>query len=153
MRSTVSACASGAHAVGEAFRLGGDEFALLLPEYDESEAVQTAGAIVERGKVTPGERATLLWTAGLQPRPKPNARPLVVLRTVKASGGKPNTSATLPRVVEGGVIALTETRYSFANHLWLPALPLVRRRPAAVRITRGEGGPGLRGLPAVAQAS
>jgi diguanylate cyclase (GGDEF)-like protein/putative nucleotidyltransferase with HDIG domain len=33
---------------GEAFRLGGDEFALLLPEYDESEAVQTAGAIVER---------------------------------------------------------------------------------------------------------
>jgi diguanylate cyclase (GGDEF)-like protein len=33
---------------GEAFRLGGDEFALLLPQYDESEAVKTAGAIVER---------------------------------------------------------------------------------------------------------
>ncbi|HKB19945.1 MAG TPA: GGDEF domain-containing protein, partial [Gaiellaceae bacterium] len=33
---------------GEAFRLGGDEFALLLPDYDESEAVKTAGAIVER---------------------------------------------------------------------------------------------------------
>jgi diguanylate cyclase (GGDEF)-like protein len=33
---------------GEAFRLGGDEFALLLPEYDESDAVKTAGAIVER---------------------------------------------------------------------------------------------------------
>src|SRR6266550_2658310 len=33
---------------GEAFRLGGDEFALLLPEYDESEAVKAAGAIVER---------------------------------------------------------------------------------------------------------
>jgi diguanylate cyclase (GGDEF)-like protein len=33
---------------GEAFRLGGDEFALLLPEYDETDAVKTAGAIVER---------------------------------------------------------------------------------------------------------
>src|SRR6186997_2783872 len=33
---------------GEAFRLGGDEFALLLPEYDESEAVATAGSIIER---------------------------------------------------------------------------------------------------------
>jgi diguanylate cyclase (GGDEF)-like protein/putative nucleotidyltransferase with HDIG domain len=33
---------------GEAFRLGGDEYALLLPGYDESEAVKTAGAIVER---------------------------------------------------------------------------------------------------------
>jgi diguanylate cyclase (GGDEF)-like protein/putative nucleotidyltransferase with HDIG domain len=33
---------------GEAFRLGGDEFALLLPDYDECEAVKTAGAIVER---------------------------------------------------------------------------------------------------------
>src|SRR6266550_1836777 len=33
---------------GEAFRLGGDEFALLLPDYDESEAVKAAGAIVER---------------------------------------------------------------------------------------------------------
>ena len=33
---------------GEAFRLGGDEFALLLPGYDESEAVKTAGAIIER---------------------------------------------------------------------------------------------------------
>ena len=33
---------------GEAFRLGGDEFALLLPEYDENEGIQTAGAIIER---------------------------------------------------------------------------------------------------------
>ena len=33
---------------GEAFRLGGDEFALLLPEYDESEAVDTAGSIIDR---------------------------------------------------------------------------------------------------------
>jgi diguanylate cyclase (GGDEF)-like protein/putative nucleotidyltransferase with HDIG domain len=33
---------------GEAFRLGGDEFALLLPEYDECEAVKAARAIVER---------------------------------------------------------------------------------------------------------
>ena len=33
---------------GEAFRLGGDEFALLLPEYDESEAVATAESIIER---------------------------------------------------------------------------------------------------------
>jgi diguanylate cyclase (GGDEF)-like protein/putative nucleotidyltransferase with HDIG domain len=33
---------------GEAFRLGGDEFALLLPQCDESDAVLTASAIVER---------------------------------------------------------------------------------------------------------
>src|SRR5215204_4682938 len=33
---------------GEAFRLGGDEFALLLPGYDESEAVATAESIIER---------------------------------------------------------------------------------------------------------
>jgi diguanylate cyclase (GGDEF)-like protein/putative nucleotidyltransferase with HDIG domain len=33
---------------GEAFRLGGDEFALLLPGYSENEAVQTAGAIIDR---------------------------------------------------------------------------------------------------------
>ena len=33
---------------GEAFRLGGDEFALLLPEYDEGEAVETATSIIDR---------------------------------------------------------------------------------------------------------
>ena len=33
---------------GEAFRLGGDEFALLLPGYEEREAVETANAIVGR---------------------------------------------------------------------------------------------------------
>ena len=33
---------------GEAFRLGGDEFAVLLPEYDEQAAVETANAIIER---------------------------------------------------------------------------------------------------------
>ncbi len=33
---------------GEAFRLGGDEFALLLPQYDECEAVAAAEAIIER---------------------------------------------------------------------------------------------------------
>jgi diguanylate cyclase (GGDEF)-like protein/putative nucleotidyltransferase with HDIG domain len=33
---------------GEAFRLGGDEFALLLPQCDESEAVLTAAAIIDR---------------------------------------------------------------------------------------------------------
>src|SRR5215204_73632 len=33
---------------GEAFRLGGDEFALLLPEYDECQAVDTATSIIDR---------------------------------------------------------------------------------------------------------
>jgi len=33
---------------GEAFRLGGDEFALLLPGYNETDGVETAGAIIER---------------------------------------------------------------------------------------------------------
>jgi diguanylate cyclase (GGDEF)-like protein/putative nucleotidyltransferase with HDIG domain len=33
---------------GEAFRLGGDEFALLLPQYDETEAVSTASSIIDR---------------------------------------------------------------------------------------------------------
>jgi diguanylate cyclase (GGDEF)-like protein/putative nucleotidyltransferase with HDIG domain len=33
---------------GEAFRLGGDEFALLLPQYDEAEAVTTASTIIDR---------------------------------------------------------------------------------------------------------
>ena len=33
---------------GEAFRLGGDEFALLLPRYNESQAVSTASSIVDR---------------------------------------------------------------------------------------------------------
>jgi diguanylate cyclase (GGDEF)-like protein/putative nucleotidyltransferase with HDIG domain len=33
---------------GEAFRLGGDEFALLLPNFDESQAVATASSIIDR---------------------------------------------------------------------------------------------------------
>ena len=33
---------------GEAFRLGGDEFALLLPHYDEAQAVSTANSIIDR---------------------------------------------------------------------------------------------------------
>jgi diguanylate cyclase (GGDEF)-like protein/putative nucleotidyltransferase with HDIG domain len=33
---------------GEAFRLGGDEFALLLPGYDEHEALTAAASVVER---------------------------------------------------------------------------------------------------------
>jgi diguanylate cyclase (GGDEF)-like protein len=33
---------------GEAFRLGGDEFALLLPDYAETSAVETAATIIER---------------------------------------------------------------------------------------------------------
>jgi diguanylate cyclase (GGDEF)-like protein/putative nucleotidyltransferase with HDIG domain len=33
---------------GEAFRLGGDEFALLLPGYDEAQAVSTASSIIDR---------------------------------------------------------------------------------------------------------
>jgi diguanylate cyclase (GGDEF)-like protein/putative nucleotidyltransferase with HDIG domain len=33
---------------GEAFRLGGDEFALLLPDYAEGDAVETAATIIER---------------------------------------------------------------------------------------------------------
>ena len=33
---------------GEAFRLGGDEFALLLPDYAETGAVDTAATIIER---------------------------------------------------------------------------------------------------------
>jgi diguanylate cyclase (GGDEF)-like protein/putative nucleotidyltransferase with HDIG domain len=33
---------------GEAFRLGGDEFALLLPTYDESQAVASASSIIDR---------------------------------------------------------------------------------------------------------
>jgi len=33
---------------GEAFRLGGDEFALLLPGYDENEALTAATSVVER---------------------------------------------------------------------------------------------------------
>jgi len=32
----------------EAFRLGGDEFALLLPGYDEAQAVSTASSIIDR---------------------------------------------------------------------------------------------------------
>lgn len=33
---------------GEAFRVGGDEFALLQPDFDESRAVETAEAVLER---------------------------------------------------------------------------------------------------------
>jgi diguanylate cyclase (GGDEF)-like protein/putative nucleotidyltransferase with HDIG domain len=33
---------------GEAFRLGGDEFALLLPGYDEAQAVSSANSIIDR---------------------------------------------------------------------------------------------------------
>jgi diguanylate cyclase (GGDEF)-like protein/putative nucleotidyltransferase with HDIG domain len=33
---------------GEAFRLGGDEFALLLPGYNENDAIATASAIIDR---------------------------------------------------------------------------------------------------------
>src|SRR5438093_12751865 len=33
---------------GEAFRLGGDEFALLLPDYNERQAIETGASIIER---------------------------------------------------------------------------------------------------------
>ena len=62
---------------GEAFRLGGDEFALLLPDYAETEAVETAAAIIERigsvmlehvGSVTVSAGVATLPAAGAGPR-------------------------------------------------------------------------------------
>jgi len=44
----LSQLASRLRQTGEGFRLGGDEFALLLPGYDESEALTAAESIVER---------------------------------------------------------------------------------------------------------
>jgi diguanylate cyclase (GGDEF)-like protein/putative nucleotidyltransferase with HDIG domain len=44
----LSRLASALRQNGEAFRLGGDEFALLLPQYDEAEAVSTASSIIDR---------------------------------------------------------------------------------------------------------
>jgi diguanylate cyclase (GGDEF)-like protein/putative nucleotidyltransferase with HDIG domain len=46
--SVLSQLATSLRQNGEAFRLGGDEFALLLPTYAETEAVETAAAIIER---------------------------------------------------------------------------------------------------------
>ena len=46
--SVLSQLATSLRQNGEAFRLGGDEFALLLPAYDETEAVESATAVIDR---------------------------------------------------------------------------------------------------------
>ncbi|MFL5920762.1 MAG: HD domain-containing phosphohydrolase [Gaiellaceae bacterium] len=55
---------------GEAFRLGGDEFALLLPGYDEHEAVTAATSVVERiSAIELDEIGTVTVSAGVATSP------------------------------------------------------------------------------------
>src|SRR5881394_4331824 len=46
--AVLSQLASRLRQTGEAFRLGGDEFAVLLPGYEESEALTAAESIIDR---------------------------------------------------------------------------------------------------------
>src|SRR5438093_89507 len=67
---------------GEAFRLGGDEFALLLPQYDECQAVAAAEAIIERiGRLPLDHVGSVTVSAGIAtfPRQAPDRGELIRL--------------------------------------------------------------------------
>ncbi len=92
---------------GEAFRLGGDEFALLLPDYDESEAIETAGAILERiAQIRLEQVGSVTVSAGIAtfPRQAPDRGELIRLADSALywakENGKNRAHAYRPDVVE-----------------------------------------------------
>src|SRR5439155_16383810 len=92
---------------GEAFRLGGDEFALLLPDYAETEAVETAATIIERiADVRLDHVGSVTVSAGVTtfPRQAPDRGELIRLADSALywakENGKNRVHAYRPDVVE-----------------------------------------------------
>ncbi len=97
---------------GEAFRLGGDEFALLLPDYDESGAVETADAIVDRiGQLRLDHVGSVTVSAGIAtfPRQAPDRGELIRLADSALYWAKENGKNRV-HVYRPDVVELAELR-------------------------------------------
>ncbi len=97
---------------GEAFRLGGDEFALLLPEYNESESVAAAEAIIERiGSLGLDHVGSVTVSAGVAtfPRQAPDRGELIRLADSALYWAKENGKNRV-HVYRPDVVELAELR-------------------------------------------
>jgi diguanylate cyclase (GGDEF)-like protein len=97
---------------GEAFRLGGDEFALLLPEYNENEAIETASAIIERiAKLPLDQVGSVTVSAGVAtfPRQAPDRGELIRLADSALYWAKENGKNRV-HVYRPDVVELAELR-------------------------------------------
>jgi diguanylate cyclase (GGDEF)-like protein len=97
---------------GEAFRLGGDEFALLLPEYNEDEAIETASAIIERIAELPLDQVgSVTVSAGVAtfPRQAPDRGELIRLADSALYWAKENGKNRV-HVYRPDVVELAELR-------------------------------------------
>ena len=97
---------------GEAFRLGGDEFALLLPEYNEDEAIETASAIIERiAKLPLDQVGSVTVSAGVAtfPRQAPDRGELIRLADSALYWAKENGKNRV-HVYRPDVVELAELR-------------------------------------------
>jgi diguanylate cyclase (GGDEF)-like protein/putative nucleotidyltransferase with HDIG domain len=97
---------------GEAFRLGGDEFALLLPDYDERDAVETATSIIDRIAVLPLDHVgSVTVSAGVAtfPRQAPDRGELIRLADSALYWAKENGKNRV-HVYRPDVVELAELR-------------------------------------------
>ncbi len=97
---------------GEAFRLGGDEFALLLPAYDETEAVGSARAIIDRiAAVKLDHMGSVTVSAGIAtfPRQAPDRGELIRLADSALYWAKENGKNRV-HVYRPDVVELAELR-------------------------------------------
>jgi diguanylate cyclase (GGDEF)-like protein/putative nucleotidyltransferase with HDIG domain len=97
---------------GEAFRLGGDEFALLLPLQTEAEAVETAGAIIDRiAEVRLDHVGSVTVSAGVAtfPRQAPDRGELIRLADSALYWAKENGKNRV-HVYRPDVVELAELR-------------------------------------------
>jgi diguanylate cyclase (GGDEF)-like protein len=92
---------------GEAFRLGGDEFAVLLPGYEESEALAAAESIIDRiATLDFGHMGAITVSAGIAVSPRHTRERDELLRLVDSAlywakeYGKNRVRAYRPDVVE-----------------------------------------------------
>ncbi|MEK6274260.1 MAG: diguanylate cyclase [Actinomycetota bacterium] len=110
--SVLSRLATTLRSNGEAFRLGGDEFALLLPGYAETEAVETASAIVERiAPLTLDQMGSVTVSAGIAtfPRQAPDRSELIRLADSALYWAKENGKNRV-HVYRPDVVELAELR-------------------------------------------
>jgi len=97
---------------GEAFRLGGDEFALLLPDHAETEAVESATAIIERiAALTLDHMGSVTVSAGVAtfPRQAPDRGELIRLADSALYWAKENGKNRV-HVYRPDVVELAELR-------------------------------------------
>jgi diguanylate cyclase (GGDEF)-like protein/putative nucleotidyltransferase with HDIG domain len=97
---------------GEAFRLGGDEFALLLPDYAETAAVESATAIIERiAAIKLDHMGSVTVSAGIAtfPRQAPDRGELIRLADSALYWAKENGKNRV-HVYRPDVVELAELR-------------------------------------------